>query len=546
MSQPHRIQRSYTEGNLQLAILDLNSQQIQSSKRAATTYNVPRRTLIDRRAGRRSRRDCEPNSKRLTKLEEEVIIQRVLEESSRSIPSSKADVGDMADKLLRERGSKAVGKNWVDNFIQRTPELKKRWTRPYDRQRAVCEDPALIRPWFTLVHNMKAKYGIADEDMYNFDESGFLMGKISSQLVVTGSEKPGKRKKLQPGDREWTTLVQAIGATGKRIPPFLIFAGKVLISTWFHDLPRDWVIQVSPTGWINNDLALAWLHHFDSHARPIGEYRLLIIDGHESHCSVAFQDLCKEKKIITLCMPAHSSHLLQPLDVACFSPLKRKYGDAISALARSRIHHISKETFLPAFKSTFDKIFTPANIRAGFRGAGLAPHDPEAVLSKLDVRLRTPTPPQQDSVAWEAQTPRNAREVEAQSTLIRQRIQNRAGSSASSLDEKIRQLSKGAQEIAHNMVLMQEEIGRLRDAVEASTKRRARKRRYIRAEETLTVGEVSDLIAEPAGSRRDDGETPAKRVRAERRCGRCGETGHNSRTCKVEIEDAEDSDKSEE
>jgi hypothetical protein len=86
---------------------------------------------------------------------------------------------------------------------------------------------------------MKAKYGIADEDMYNFNKSGFLMGKISSQLIITGSEKPGKRKKLQPGDREWTTLVQAIRATGKRIPPFLIFASKVLISTWFHDLPRD-------------------------------------------------------------------------------------------------------------------------------------------------------------------------------------------------------------------------------------------------------------------------------------------------------------------
>lgn len=53
------------------------------------------------------------------------------------------------------------------------------------------------------------------------------MGKISSQLVVTGSEKPGKVKKLQ---REWVTLVQGVGVTGKRIPPFLIFAGKVLIS----------------------------------------------------------------------------------------------------------------------------------------------------------------------------------------------------------------------------------------------------------------------------------------------------------------------------
>jgi hypothetical protein len=66
--------------------------------------------------------------------------------------------------------------------------------------------------------------------MYNFNESSFLIGKISSQLVVTGSEKPGKRKKLQPGNREWVTLVQGVGSTGKVIPPFLILAGKVLIS----------------------------------------------------------------------------------------------------------------------------------------------------------------------------------------------------------------------------------------------------------------------------------------------------------------------------
>jgi hypothetical protein len=53
-----------------------------------------------------------------------------------------------------------------------------------------------------------------------------LMGKIRSQLVVTGSDKPGKAKKLQPGNCEWTTLIQAVGATRKRIPPFIIFAGK--------------------------------------------------------------------------------------------------------------------------------------------------------------------------------------------------------------------------------------------------------------------------------------------------------------------------------
>ena len=93
-------------------------------------------------------------------------------------------------------------------------------------------------------------------------------------------------------------------------------------------------------------------------------------------------------------------------------------------------------------------------------------------------------------------------------------------------------------------MLVQEEISRLRDAVEASTKRKTRKRHYIRAEETLTVGEVADLIAEKEGGGRVEGETPAKRVRRQRRCGRCGEIGHNSRTCKVEIEDVDDSDAS--
>jgi hypothetical protein len=117
------------------------------------------------------------------------------------------------------------------------------------------------------------------------------------------------------------------------------------------------------------------------------------MDGHESHNSHKFHKYCKEEKIIVLCMPPHSSHLLQPLDVGCFSPLKRAYGDEISSLARYGTKQIKKEAFLPAFKAAFEKAMTKENICAGFRGAGLVPYDPEAVISKLDVVLRTPTPP---------------------------------------------------------------------------------------------------------------------------------------------------------
>jgi hypothetical protein len=93
-------------------------------------------------------------------------------------------------------------------------------------------------------------------------------------------------------------------------------------------------------------------------------------------------------------------------------------------------------------------------------------------------------------------------------------------------------------------VLVQEEIGRLRDAIDTLIKRKTRKRRYVRAEETLIVSKVSDLITEKEGSSREEGETPTKRVRAERRYGRYSEIRYNSRTYKIELLDIDNSDAS--
>ena len=95
--------------------------------------------------------------------------------------------------------------------------------------------------------------------------------------------------------------------------------------------------------------------------------------------------------------------------------------------------------------------------------------------------------------------------------------------------------------MAYKMTLMMEEMGTLRVALDELNKRKSRKRRYVRTEETLTVGEVQEVLAEQAGSSRGDGESASKRVRGERRCGRCKQTGHNARTCAVEIDSASNS-----
>ena len=221
-------------------------------------------------------------------------------------------------------------------------------------------------------------------------------------------------------------MIQGINAMGWAIPPFIIFAGKHHLTAWYKedDIASTWAITVTENGWTTNKVGIKWLKHFDKHTKrcTVGSHRLLVLDGHESHDSLEFQKLCKEKRIITLCMPPHSSHLLQPLDVGCFSPLKKAYGRQVEDLMRGRISHITKTEFLPCFKAAFNASITKSNILGSFRGAGLVPLDPEAVVLKLEVRLRTPTPPTVDDGLWESKTPSNPIEFGSQSKLIRERI----------------------------------------------------------------------------------------------------------------------------
>jgi hypothetical protein len=362
MPPQRNAQSTYNEGTLYLAIKATQATVPDSTKHASKAFNVPETTLRERRNGTLARRDCEPNSKKLSKLEEEAIVARILELDARGIGATRTIVEEMANDLLAARQEGPVGKCWVDRFNARTPAIKLRRSRPYDRQRALNEDTRVIEPWFELVRRTKERYGILDEDTHNFDECGFMMGMICAQMVFTGSEKRSNPKKIQPGNRDWVTIIQGICAAGWAIPPFIIFGGKVLISSWYPDLPRDWIIETSDNGWTTNKLGVRWLKHFDEHTkdRTVGAYRLLIIDGHESHSSYEFHKYCEEHKIITLCMPPHSSHLLQPLDVGCFAPLKRAYYTELDSWARYAVTQVKKETFLPAFQVAFNKSATVA------------------------------------------------------------------------------------------------------------------------------------------------------------------------------------------
>lgn len=118
-------------------------------------------------------------------------------------------------------------------------------------------------------------------------------------------------------------------------------------------------------------------------AKSNGEYRLLIFDGHNSHVNLRFFTYCLDNKVIPLCLPPHTTHRLQPLDVAIFSSYKHFYREEVRRRWAQREWGIGKENFFEIVSIARQKSFTAANIRSGFWNTGHIPVDKDIVLRNI-------------------------------------------------------------------------------------------------------------------------------------------------------------------
>jgi hypothetical protein len=270
--------------------------------------------------------------------------------------------------------------------------------------------------------------------------------------------------------------------------------------------------------------------------RTRGVYRLLILDGHGSHATLEFDLFCIEHKIITLCMPPHSSYLLQPLDVSCFATLKRTYGQQIKLLMRDGVNHINKPDFLIAYQVARAEAITPAITRSGFAAIGLVPFDPNRVLKKLNTRIRTPTPPLPIAPQqWALETPQNPKGVDLQAKSIKESLQRRMYPNipSSPTESAFQQLVKCAKLAMHTNTVLAEENRQLRAENQRQKRKRAIKRSFIRTGGVLTVQEGIELVetAENGPISREINPPTQPQPRAVRMCSLCRSTVHTARTC---------------
>ena len=200
-----------------------------------------------------------------------------------------------------------------------------------------------------------------------------------------------KGRVKQPGVCTALTFVQekslvqcCVSAAGFPLPPMIIYA-KSFPGQYRFDGPEDSLYAKSDSGWLDSELFLAWLKKifvkFCVPQRPI----MLLVDGHVSHITIEAIDFCQANNIIIFCLPPHTTHALQPLDVAFFKSLKDKFSKAIRSLSFTKKNFVvTKREFSKVLRSPFDHAFSIANIKSGFSKCGIYPFNPDAVpLSKM-------------------------------------------------------------------------------------------------------------------------------------------------------------------
>lgn len=531
-----------------------------SAAAAARSFDVPVTTLKYRLNGRESLAEKRPTGHIFTGIEEQSMEDWLLDMDARGAALTIPMLRDMANLLrsAQKNTLSTIGVNWPTQFIKRRPNLSTRLSRKYDYQRALAEDPRIIKPWFDLVQKTIEMWGIVSDDIFNFDESGFAMGIGATQKIITSADYHGKRALLQAGNREWVTTIECIRASGSVIPPLFIFKGKMLpehLRPYLLLNQKGARLTMSENGWTTNTIGLWWLkHHFIPNiGTRVGKYCLLVLDGHGSHLTPEFDQLCEQNQIIAICMPPHASHLLQPLDVGCFSVLKRLYGGAVSTLMRNGVNSIDKEDFLEMIADARIGAFKTSTIQNSFLATGLVPLDANKVLEKLNVRLDSLPPFEiisQRPLSSGSDSDPNTLWTLSKFTKSQSRIKKGLESSSSILSSptkrEIQRTYDMTIKVVHHHIFLQNRCTQLEVTNKKQTKKREAKHKFSTQKGIFggLEGGEDDVVIEDEDRSKDISlpEVPTKPlveptlpsmpvVRRQVTCSGCGIKGHTYTYC---------------
>lgn len=390
-----------------------------------TTLNMRDRGL------RESAQQINYNKTLLTRQSEKELVRFVLLRDKWGFPITYEMVRAKAlqQAQLRNPQVKSVGIKWVHRFSKRNPVVRGRLSAQLDRDRMKAGDREVLRDFFRKWEEVIEKFGILPEHIYNWDEKGVMIG-ITGREWVLGARNKKESYAVQDGSRESVTVIECgraglvYGGTARLLldseasapasqqnvskvphllPPYIISAGDTYTASNFKYIVENnyknstilagAAFRKSPNGYTDNKLGFDYVKFFDRNTRDFADngrfHRLVLLDGHSSHLTLEIIEYCMQPhvNIHIICLPAHSTHILQPMDVGVFGPLSRAYKKEVSAWCRDPTNgRMSFSAFLLLYHRARETAITNRNVQRAFEATGLVPLNPRVVLDSRKVR----------------------------------------------------------------------------------------------------------------------------------------------------------------
>lgn len=281
-------------------------------------------------------------------------------------------------------------KSWVHRFVTRHKDISLRTPEHLGHMRKKVTEKTL-RDWFSELdkflleeHHIVAKDFFVPENsarVFNLDETGFPLSGTNKLKVV--SEKGTKNVySVSSESKEQITVMGCVSADGNCEKPFVILPGVRPIFQFKTVDPGKYDVGVTPNGWISSDSFFGWFSNlfYNAIKNRVTFPVIVFMDGHSSHINVAVAEFCRDHQIILYCFPAHASHVIQPLDICVYGPLKKKWNSAVKQFQIKYNQMMSKANFFPVFDEAWEHCKqSKSNIISGFKKAGLLPFDPDAL-----------------------------------------------------------------------------------------------------------------------------------------------------------------------
>lgn len=370
-----------------------------SLRRASEMYNIPKSTLYDHVCGKVTFGARSGPDPYLNTAEEEELCSFLVQVAKIGYPKTKKQVLALVQQILFSKEiTSTVSNGWWERFCKRNPGITLRSAVPLSLARAAATDPEMLSRYFDTLEECLCSNEILDNPnaIYNCDETGLPLNPSALRTVQEiGAKNPSF---ITGGTKSQVTVLACTSAAGQFIPPYIIF-DRVTWNTRLAEgeIPGS-LYGLSKKGWMNSELFHLWFaNHFLKYipsTRPI----ILLLDGHSSHYSPAFIKLAADEGVIIFVLPPNTTHITQPLDKGCFSPLKMAWRQACHEF-RTRFpgRVVTKLDFNQVFSEAWYLAMTPHNIVASYKTTGICPLNRHP-LKLLDLKEKEFTSFQPESI----------------------------------------------------------------------------------------------------------------------------------------------------